>query len=130
MGLLDKLTSRFCTQPMTRTRIVFALAIAVAADALQFFLGPLGWVIVDSLIDVIAMVLMIILLGFHLLLLPTFVVELIPGVDMLPTWTACVVAVVVLRKRQQRAGPETGAPPVVNAPPNPADKIVDQKRLP
>ena len=130
MGLLDKLTSRFRTQPLTRTRIVFALAIAVAADALQFFLGPLGWVIVDSLIDVIAMVLMIILLGFHLLLLPTFVVELIPGVDMLPTWTACVVAVVVLRKRQQRAGPETGAPPIVNAPPNPADKIVDQKRLP
>jgi hypothetical protein len=34
-------------------------------------------------------------------LLPTFAVEFIPVVDMLPTWTACVVAVIALRKRQQ-----------------------------
>ena len=42
-------------------------------------------------------------LGFHWLLLPTFVVELFPAVDMLPTWTACVIAVIALRKRAERA---------------------------
>jgi hypothetical protein len=117
--LLDYLANRFTPPPLTPTRAVLVVAIAVAADALQFFLGPLGWVFVDSLIDVVAMLLTILLLGFHLLLLPTFVMEFIPGVDMLPTWTACVIAVIALRKREPRA-----------TPPNPADQTVDQKRLP
>ena len=38
-------------------------------------------------------------LGFHMLLLPTFVIELVPVADMLPTWTGCTAAVVMLRKR-------------------------------
>jgi hypothetical protein len=42
------------------------------------------------------------MIGFHWLLLPTFVMEFIPLVDELPTWTACVVLVVALRKREQR----------------------------
>ena len=42
------------------------------------------------------------ILGFHILLLPTFVVELVPLVDDFPTWTACVAAVIALRKREQR----------------------------
>ena len=42
-------------------------------------------------------------IGFHPLLLPTFFVEFVPGVDMLPTWTACVALVVSLRKKQQAA---------------------------
>ena len=117
MGPLDKLNHWFVPPRLTRTRILLAISIAVVADALQFFLGPLGWVVVDSLIDVVAMGLMIWVLGFHLLLLPTFVVEFIPVVDMLPTWTGCVIAVIALRKREQRAGPEAGAPFVVNVPP-------------
>ena len=117
--LLDYLATRFTPPPLTTTRAVLVVIIAVAADALQFFLGPLGWVFVDSLIDVVAMILTILLLGFHLLLLPTFVMEFIPGVDMLPTWTACVLAVMALRKRE----PST-------TPPKLDDKPVDQKRLP
>ncbi len=103
--LPDSITRRFAAPQLTRTRIVFALVIAVIADALQFFLGPLGWVIVDGLIDAVAMALTIWLLGFHWLLLPTFFVELIPVVDMLPTWSGCVIAVIALRKREQRAAP-------------------------
>jgi len=41
------------------------------------------------------------LLGFHLLLIPTFLFELIPIVDMLPTWTGCVALLVSLRKKEQ-----------------------------
>ena len=87
---------------MTRGRIVFALAVAVIADGLQILLGPLGWAFFDEIIDVIALGLTTWLLGFHVLLLPTFVVEFIPLVDMLPTWTGCVIAVAVLRRREQR----------------------------
>ena len=82
--------------------MVLAIAVAVAADAGQFFLTPLGWAGADQIIDVIAMLLTTWLIGFHWLLLPTFVLELVPLADELPTWTACVVAVIALRKREQR----------------------------
>lgn len=102
MRWLDHLAECFPTPPITRARIVLALALALGADALQIFLGPLGWVVVDGVIDLLAMGLTIWLLGFHFLLLPTFIVEFVPLVDMLPTWTGCVVAVIALRKRAQR----------------------------
>jgi hypothetical protein len=77
--------------------------VAVFADGLQILLGPAGWVSGDQIIDVIAMVLTSRLLGFHWLLLPTFVINFIPALDDLPSWVACVIAVVVLRKREQRS---------------------------
>ena len=78
-----------------------ALAVAVIADALQILLLPFAWTFVESAVDVVAMILTTWILGFHLLLLPTFVVELVPVVDLIPTWTACVAAVIALRKRNQ-----------------------------
>ncbi len=115
--LLNLLTSRFTAPRLTGTRMLLALAIAAIADFLQFVLVPLEWVLIQQIVDVFAMGLIILVIGFHPLLLPTFVVEFIPVVDMLPTWTGCVIAVIALRKREQRAGPETGAPFVVSAPP-------------
>lgn len=116
---LDKLNSMFRAPQLTRTRIMLALLVALVADGLQipFQLVPMA----PEIIDVIAMLLTIWLLGFHLLLLPTFVVEFIPLVDMLPTWTGCVIAVIALRKRAQHNIP----PPVINLPPE-----ADQKNLP
>ena len=99
--MLDKLNGRFTAPSLTRGRIAVVMAIAAVADLLQIVLLPLEWMFVQQIVDVIAMALTIWLLGFHLLLLPTFAVEFIPVVDMLPTWTACVVAVIALRKRQQ-----------------------------
>ena len=52
-------------------------------------------------IALVTAVLMWRLLGFHPLLLPTFIVEFLPVTDLLPTWTGCVAVVVALRKRQQ-----------------------------
>ena len=121
MSSLDKLTARFAAPQLTQTRILLALVVAVGADALQIFLGPLGWVFVDDLIDMVAMGLTILVIGFHPLLLPTFIAEFIPLVDMLPTWTGCVIAVIALRKRAQRT-----------AEPKPSQTInpVDRDRLP
>ncbi|HEY1663051.1 MAG TPA: hypothetical protein VGI03_11590 [Verrucomicrobiae bacterium] len=90
---------------ITKFRIILALAIAVFTDGLQLLLGPLGWAFIDDFIDVIAMFLTCWVLGFHWLLLPTFVLKLIPLADDLPTWTACTAAVIVLRKREQRVPP-------------------------
>ena len=91
--------------PMTRLRIVLALAVAVVADGLQLLLGPLGWPGADQVIDVMAMGLTGWVIGFHWLLLPTFVMEFVPLLDELPTWTACVIAVIALRKREQKMPP-------------------------
>lgn len=71
-------------------------------------MGPLGWFLADELLDVAAMALTWRLIGFHPLLLPTFVLELLPVADMLPTWTGCVAIVILLRKRQQAS---LSAPP-------------------
>jgi len=90
---------------LTRGRIRLAYAVAVAADVLQFTLGPLGWTFADEILDVAAMAITWKLLGFHPLLLPTFALEFLPIADMLPTWTGCVALVVSLRKRQQMMSP-------------------------
>jgi hypothetical protein len=74
--------------------------VAITVDAAQLLLGPFGWSLADQGLDLVAMVLTIWLLGFHPLLLPTFVIELLPVMDVLPTWTGCVGLVVALRRRR------------------------------
>lgn len=86
--------------PMTPQRIRAAYGIAIATDVLQLALGPLGWLFADEILDGIALVATTRLLGFHPLLLPSFVLEFLPVADMLPTWTGCVALVVALRKKQ------------------------------
>ena len=91
----------FPTPVLTRERVRLTYAVSVAIDVLQLALGPFGWAFADELLDVAAMVLTWRLIGFHPLLLPTFVLEFLPLADMLPTWTGCVAIVVAIRKRQQ-----------------------------
>jgi len=101
---LDRLSGSSTGLTLTRPRIRAAYAVAVATDVLQFALGPLGWAFADEILDVLALILTTRLLGFHPLLLPTFVVELFPIVDMLPTWTGCVALVVAMRKKSPPPG--------------------------
>jgi len=105
MQLPEKLNSVFRAPKLTRARMLLALAIAVAADGGQLLLGPLGWVFLDQAIDCVAMILVSWAVGFHVLFLPTFVVELVPVLEDLPTWTACTAAVIALRKREPRPVP-------------------------
>ena len=109
MNVLEKIPRWLVAPVLTRTRIGIALAVAVATDTIQLALGPLGWFPADDVLDVIAMVLTSAALGFHPLLLPTFVIELVPGVDMLPTWTGCAAAVLMLRRKTQPEPPPKAA---------------------
>jgi hypothetical protein len=77
-----------------------ALLAAIVADGLQIFLQAVPFA--PQGIDIVAAVIVNLAIGFHVLLLPTFVIELIPVIDDLPTWTVCVLAVIALRKRQDR----------------------------
>ena len=116
--MLTRILSRFKTPTLTSTRVRSAYAVAIATDVLQFALGPLGWVGADEVLDVIAAAATWRLLGFHPLLLPTFMLEFLPLTDMLPTWTACVALVASTRRSQQG-----GADP---PPPEPGD-VIDVK---
>ena len=89
--------------PLRPWRVVSAVAVAVVVDAVQIAAGPLGWSFADEALDVVAMVAETWLLGFHPLLLPTFVLEIVPVVDVLPTWTGCV-GIVIARRRASIAG--------------------------
>src|SRR5262245_28738940 len=86
---------------LTQQRVRLAYAIALTTDVVQLALGPFGWSFSDEVLDIIAMFLMWRILGFHPLLLPSFILEFLPVIDMLPTWTGCVAIVVAIRKRQQ-----------------------------
>lgn len=55
------------------------------------------------------MVLQTLILGFHPLLLPTFILKAVPLLEALPTWTGCTFLVIAVRRRQQTPAP--AAPP-------------------
>ena len=75
-------------------RIRIARIIAIAADVLQVGLFPAfaaGYVSpLNDVLDLVVAVIMVRLVGWHFAFLPTFVAELVPGVDLVPTWTAAV----------------------------------------
>src|SRR2546430_6377825 len=100
---------------LTRARMRAALIVAIAADVLQWCFGPFGWAGADQVIDIVAMICTCWLLGFHPLLLPTALLEFFPIVDLLPTWTGCVLLVIARRKKQQ-ASVEEPKPAIVNPP--------------
>jgi hypothetical protein len=71
-----------------------AWMVAIAADALQIAALPLfaegALSPADSVLDVVVGIILVRLLGWHWAFLPTLAAELIPGLDLFPTWTAAV----------------------------------------
>ena len=80
--------------------------VAIMADAIQIVGMPLfvegGFSPLDTALDVIVGGILIKLLGWHWAFLPTFAAELVPGLDLFPTWTAAVF----FATRQLNAAPE------------------------
>jgi len=86
-------------KPQTRIRIAWIIAIAV--DAVQLGLFPLSGTLstwVDKPLDLAAMGLLWYLVGWHWALLPTFVFELVPFVELAPTWTLALWLIARRRK--------------------------------
>ncbi len=77
-----------------RAAVRMAWAVALASDAVQWILWPLlaegAASPVNDILDVITGAILIKLLGWHWAFLPAFLAEIIPGVDLVPTWTAAV----------------------------------------
>ena len=82
--------------PVTRKRRNIALAVAMLADAAQLALIPLfsegALSPFDDALDAVVALALLFVLGFRWPLLLALGAELVPGVDLLPTWTAVVLA--------------------------------------
>ena len=79
-----------------------ARGIALVVDALQIAIFPIlfpgsPW---NNALDVLTGVVLVAMLGWHVAFLPTFVAELIPFVDLFPTWTIAVMYVTRKRRGQ------------------------------
>jgi hypothetical protein len=107
--------------------------IAIMADAIQLVGMPLfvegGFSPLDTALDVVVGAILIKLLGWHWAFLPTFAAELVPGLDLFPTWTAAVF----FATRQLNSAPEpemidrdrkrTTEPEILDPGPAPARRV-------
>lgn len=75
-------------------RLRLAWAVALAADTIQIAALPLfaegALSPLDTVLDLIVGAVLVRLLGWHWAFLPTLVAELVPGLDLFPTWSAAV----------------------------------------
>jgi hypothetical protein len=82
-----------------------ALAIAILADALQIVFFPMfvegAFSPLDDLLDIAVAWMLIRLLGWHWAFLPSFAAKLVPGVDLVPSWTMAVLVATREAPREQ-----------------------------
>ena len=81
-----------------------AMMLAIAADALQLFFMPLfvegALSPADDLLDIAVAAAMVHLLGWQWEFIPSFFVKLVPGADLVPSWTIAVASVWRKAKRE------------------------------
>src|SRR5258706_921421 len=82
------------SRAMTPGNVRAARLLAIGADVAQIVVFPLfaggalaPW---DDGLDLVVAAVLTRLLGWHWAFLPTFFAELLPGFDLVPTWTAAV----------------------------------------
>lgn len=89
----------------------------MVADAVQLGLLPLfaegAASIVNDVLDAVIAVVMVVLVGWHWAFVPAFLAELVPVVDLAPTWTLAVFFAT------RRAGAASPQPPANAASPEP-----------
>ncbi|HEY4188679.1 MAG TPA: hypothetical protein VGP07_26670 [Polyangia bacterium] len=87
-----------------------ARIVAMVADGIQLALLPLvmGGVAspIDDVIDVVTAAVLTGLVGFHWASLPAFVAELVPFVDLVPSWTIAVFISTRDRDHNQAVAPD------------------------
>ena len=79
---------------LDRNKVVAARAIAVIADAVQIGLLPLfmegALSSANDVLDVVVALALTALVGWHWAFVPAFLTELVPFLDLVPSWTAAV----------------------------------------
>lgn len=88
MSVIDSL------KPLKHSEVRLAWLVAIGADAVQlaspFLFGEGAFSPADGALDLLVAFILVKLLGWHWAFLPTLAAELVPGLDLFPTWTAAV----------------------------------------
>jgi hypothetical protein len=96
-----------------------AWLVAIAVDAIQIVALPLfaegAWSPLETALDVVTAMVLTKLLGWHWAFLPAFCAEMVPALDLFPTWTAAVFY--VTRQRVASQEPEIIPPGSFPVPP-------------
>jgi len=93
---IERLPRRPARSPSPRatSRVWMARVLAVAADAVQLLFLPLfgeGFASpLNDALDVFVGFTLVWLVGWHWAFLPSFAAELVPGLDVFPSWTMAV----------------------------------------
>jgi hypothetical protein len=110
---------------LTPTRIKLARVVAISADVVQIVFFPLfaeGFISpFDDALDVIVCGVLTYLVGWHISFLPSFMLKLMPAVDLVPTWTLAVLFATrqksqPLEKQATEVYVEPTAPPRIGGP--------------
>ena len=98
-------------------RLKAAWAVAVGVDGIQFLVLPAtiqgGFSPIEVSLDLAAMGLLWLLVGWHWAFLPSVVMELIPIVDLAPTWT---IAMAIASRGLHTQDPIRGTAPNPGSP--------------
>jgi len=104
------------TGQLSRRRQLIALVVALLADSLHYFFWPLffegGVSPFDWAEDFIVTVILLVILGFRWELIAAFGLELVPFIDMFPTWTAFMLFFMADAHRRGATGLPGQPPPV------------------
>jgi hypothetical protein len=113
MSTAPSAAPRDARPPLGTRRVLAAFLVALAADATQIALLPLfaGGAIApwDDALDAGVGLVLLALVGRHWALLPSFLAELVPGVDLAPSWTLAVW-IATRGRRARRAAPPNEPP--------------------
>jgi hypothetical protein len=133
---------------LNKIRIWLAFGVAVVADLLEL---PITYIesfhfqiiflfgeFMDIILDFAVMGIMTLLLGWNWAFLPSFFIEVIPEVDICPSWVASVAYVVMQKKKKEQelkqaqtppATPEADALEVAGEPAAPRPASVDESTV-
>jgi hypothetical protein len=109
---------------LTPRQAWIARGLALCVDLAQWALLPAALTPLNNAVDVATGLALVALVGWHWAFLPTFLAELLPFVDLVPTWTLAVV--IATRGRIAAPPPEVVVSPPPPPPPPPPALPPDQ----
>jgi hypothetical protein len=102
---------------INRTSVIGAFIIAIVADLIEMgfglvfaegFASPL-----NDVMDVIVGIVLTVMVGWHIAFLPSFLIKVIPVMDLAPTWT---IAVLIATRGRWKATNDPPPPPIIKEP--------------
>jgi hypothetical protein len=110
----DRPRDRAMKRPLSVRRLRIAWIVAAAADLLQVVLLPVfaegAASPFDVALDLAVFVILSIVVGPHWAFAPSVIVEMVPGLDLAPTWVVAVW-LATRGRRDDRGGPQEPLPP-------------------